>query len=260
MKKILDIEGTFDFFSGEIIGDILRLDFEKNIMSHAADLNAKLVLFDYLDLVSRKDALKVVVIQSAPDKTGRNEYIEFYNQVVQSKLDISMVLKLFHAVDQFILKIREMNQIVVHADSGKVLPLFFNVSLACDYRIVAENTVYQNPSLELGLVPKGGGAFFLSKIVGISKAYELLLSEKDITADEALNLGVVDEVVPFNELRDAAFKVAEQFARKPARSLRCCKRLLNYSLKNLCEYLEFETQELAILIGPYGNGLSKYFR
>jgi hypothetical protein len=68
-------------------------------MSHAADLNAKLVLFDYLDLVSQKDALKVVVIQSAPDKTGRNEYIEFYNQIVQSKLDISVVFKLFHAVD-----------------------------------------------------------------------------------------------------------------------------------------------------------------
>ena len=42
-----------------------------------------------------------------------------------------------------------------------------------------------------------------------------------------------DEVVPFNELRDAAFKAAAQFARKPARSLRCCKRLLNYSLKDL---------------------------
>jgi 2-(1,2-epoxy-1,2-dihydrophenyl)acetyl-CoA isomerase len=153
-----------------------------------------------------------------------------------------------------------MNQIVVHADSGKVLPLFFNVSLACDYRIVADNTVFQNPCLEFGLAPKGGGAFFLSKIVGISKAYELLPSEEDITVEEGLNLGVVDEVVPFNALRDAAFKVAEQFARKPARSLRCCKRLLNYSLKNLCEYLEFETQELAKLIGPYGNGLSKDLR
>jgi len=109
-------------------------------------------------------------------------------------------------------------------------------------------------------VPKGGGAFFLSKIVGISKAYELLLSEKEITADEALKLGMVDEVVPLNELRDAAFKVAEQFARKPARSLKCCKRLLNFSLKDLREYLEFETQELAKLIGPYGNGLSKDFR
>ena len=51
--------------------------------------------------------------------------------------------------------------IVIHADSGNVLPLFLNISLAADYRITADNTMFQNPSLEYGLVPKGGGAFFL---------------------------------------------------------------------------------------------------
>ncbi len=257
MKKILDIEGTFGFFSGEIVGDILLLDLEKNIMFQAADLKAKTVFFDYLDFVSKSDALKVVVIQNSPNKTGRNEYIEFYNQVIQKKMDISGVHKLFNAVDQFILKIREMNQIVIHADSGKVLPLFFNVGLTCDYRIVADNTVFQNPCLELGLAPKGGGAFFLSRILGVSRAYKIMLAEEDITAYEALKLGLVDEVVPLNELRNAALKVAEQFARKPARSLRCCKRLLNFSLKDLREYLEFETNELTKVIGPFGNGLAK---
>jgi enoyl-CoA hydratase/carnithine racemase len=135
--------------------------------------------------------------------------------------------------------------------------LFLNISLACDYRIVADNTVIQNPCLEYGLVPKGGGAFFLSKIIGAAGAYRVMLSEDDISASEALKLGLVDEVVAFSELRDAAFKVAEDFARKPARSLRCCKRLLNYSLRELREYLEFETDELINMIGPFGNGLAK---
>ena len=85
-----------------------------------------------------------------------------------------------------------MSQIVIHADSGNVLPLFLNISLACDYRIVADNTLFQNPCLEFGLVPKGGGAFFLSKIMGGSKAYEFLLSEEDIAAEEALRLGCWD--------------------------------------------------------------------
>ena len=153
-----------------------------------------------------------------------------------------------------------MNQIVIHTNSGKVLPLFLNASLACDYRIVADNTIFQNPCLEFGLVPKGGGAFFLSRILGVSRAYKIMLAEEDITAHEALKLGLVDEVVSFDELRDAAFRTAEQFTRKPGRSLRCCKRLLNYSLKNLREYLDFETQELASLIGPFGNGLKKECR
>ena len=121
----------------------------------------------------------------------------------------------------------------------------------------ADNTVFQNPCLEYGLVPKGGGAFFLSKILGTGGAYRIMLSEEDITAGEALKLGLVDEIVAFNELRDAAFKVAEDFARKPSRSLRCCKRLLNFSFKELREYLEFETDELTKMIGPFGNGLAK---
>jgi enoyl-CoA hydratase/carnithine racemase len=84
-----------------------------------------------------------------------------------------------------------------------------------------------------------------------------MLSEEDITADEALKLGLVDEIVTVNELRNAAFKVAEDFARKPSRSLICSKRLLNFSFKELREYLEFETDELTKMIGPFGNGLSK---
>ena len=84
-----------------------------------------------------------------------------------------------------------------------------------------------------------------------------MLSEEDISAGEALKLGLVDEIAAFNELRDVAFKVAEDFARKPSRSLRCCKRLLNYSFKELREYLEFETDELIKMIGPFGNGLAK---
>jgi enoyl-CoA hydratase/carnithine racemase len=84
-----------------------------------------------------------------------------------------------------------------------------------------------------------------------------MLSEEDITAGEALKLNLVDEIATVSELRNAAFKVAEEFARKPSRSLRCCKRLLNFSFKELREYLEFETDELTKMIGPFGNGLSK---
>jgi len=257
MKRKIDLESDFDFFKGEIIGSVLVLNFKDDLMFRATSLVAKSTILDYLDQLSRSDAIKVLLIVSSPRKAGREEYCKFYDQVIETALDISAVHKLFHAIDDLILKIKEVNQIVVHADSGNVLPLFLNISLACDYRIVADNTVFQNPCLEYGLVPKGGGAFFLSKILGAAGAYRIMLSEDDISASEALKLGLVDEVVAFSELRDAAFKVAEDFARKPAKSLRCCKRLLNYSFKELREYLEFETDELINMIGPFGDGLAK---
>jgi len=260
MRRKINLEGDYEFFSGEIIGDVLVVGLKQDLMFQVTNLSAKTFFFNYLDRVSQNDALKAVVILGSPRKTGRNEYTEFYTQVIQSILDISAVYKMFNAVDQIILKFVEMNQMVIHADCGNVLPLFLNISLACDYRIVADNTLFQNPCLEFGLVPKGGGAFFLTKRLGASKAYELLLSEEDITAEEALRLGLVDKVVPLNDLREAAMDRAREYAGKPARSLRCIKRLIGYSLKDLHDYLEFETRELTNMIGPRGGGLVKAIR
>ena len=248
MKKTLNIEGTYNFFSGELIENILLLRFKENLMFRAIDLEVKITILNYLDLVSRDDTIKVILILNPPQMAGSEEYIEFYNQVLQSKLDTNAALKMLHAVDQFILKLREMDQLVIHTLSGKVIPMFLNVSLACDYRIIADNTVFQNPCIRYGLAPKGGGAFFLSKMFGISKAFIILLSEEDITANEALRLGLVDKVVPLSELQGEALKIAENFALKPTSSVRCIKRLLNFHLKDLEEYLAYESREIGDII------------
>ena len=255
MKRISGLEGNFDFFAAEKIDSVLLLSFKENLMLQATDMNSKKIFLDYLDLASKNASLKVIVIMSSPDKMGREEYLDFFEKIKQSQLEPRSVLILFNSVDQCILKIRSINQLVIHANSGKVLPLFLNASLACDYRIIADNTVFQNPCLEIGMVPKGGGAFFLSKILGISKAYDILLGEKDITADQALELGLVNKVVPFDELRETALRIAQDFAKKPRRSIAGAKKLLNYSLKDLEEYLDFETRELGKIIGFQAGGL-----
>ena len=96
-----------------------------------------------------------------------------------------------------------LNKVVIHANCGKVIPLFLNVSLACDYRMIADNTVFQNPYLNLGLIPIGGSAFFLSKIIGPQNAFKMLISGSDITAYEAMELGIVHEVIPASKLKEA---------------------------------------------------------
>ena len=257
MKRKINLESDFDFFTGQVIGSVLVLKLKNNLMFRATSLVTKSTILDYLDHLSRTDDIKVLLIVSSPEKAGREEYCKFYDQVGQSALEVNSVHKLFHAVDDLILKIREINQTVIHADSGNVLPLFLNISLAADYRITADNTVFQNPCLEYGLVPKGGGAFFLTKILGASRAYRMMMTDKDISASTAFKLGLVDKVVPFNQLESAALRIAEDFAAKPSRSLRCCKRLINFSFKDLREYLEFETDELSKMIGPFGDGLEK---
>ncbi len=249
MEKDCGFDMTHDFFSAKRIDDIAVLNFKESLLLQAIDMKAKTFLFDCLEHISKNDAIKVVLIIGSPDKTGSEEYFAFYRQVFESKLDQYAINRLYNAVNQFIMQIVDFNKLVVHADSGKVISLFMNVSLACDYRIVADNTVFQNPCVELGLVPKGGGAFFLSKKLGASKAFEILLSGKDITAQEAMRLGIVDKVVPLAELNEAALKVAKSFARKPSGSMSGVKRLINYSIRDLKDCLELENRVLLRLLG-----------
>lgn len=257
MKKETNLYERHDFFSAKRIDNILTVRFKEDMLFRATDLSKRDDVLDYLDRVSKSDSIKVIVFFSSPDKSGIEEYFEFYHQLLKSKWAQNDFHRMCSTVDLFLLKIVDSNKMVVHANSGRVISLYLNVSLACDYRIVADNTVFQNPYIELGLVPKGGGPFFLSKKLGLSKAYEILLSGEDITAHEALSLGMVDKVVPLNTLENAALEVAHRYAQKPASTLAGVKKLLHFSTNDLKNYLRLENQELLRIIQsslkPYQN-------
>ncbi|CAN2047412.1 Enoyl-CoA hydratase/isomerase family protein [Candidatus Magnetomoraceae bacterium gMMP-1] len=244
MKKFENFNIDYVAFSAKKVDDVAVINFKPNQLLYATDLNIKAKMFDYIDLISKSNSVKALVFIGSLEKTGRDEYIEFYNQILKLGLNQNEIHKLYHTVDQFIVKIINLNKMVVYADCGKIISTYLNLSLACDYRIVSDDAVFQNPYLELGMMPKGGGAFFLSKMLGRNKTYQILFSEADITANEAFNLGIVDKVVPFNELENEAIKRAKQFAQCPPGSSAGIKRLVNYSIKDLKEYLEFETKEL----------------
>lgn len=249
-QKKLDLTVKSDFFSAVRHQDVVLLNFHENLLLHAADLRARDRLLDYLEQVSNTRDVNVVVFIGSTQKTGREEYIGFYNQILDEHIDRNSIHKMFNAIDQLILKIVDLDKFVIHADRGQIISLFLNISLACDYRIISDNTVYQNPYLGLGMAPKGGGAFFLSRMLGYRKAYDILLSDQDITAHAAFELGIVDKVVTLEKLEDTALEIAKKYARIPAQSLIGIKRLLNFSRKDLSNYLEFENQELLRIIGP----------
>ena len=63
----------------------------------------------------------------------------------------------------------ECDKIIISADCGKATLLYLSVSLACDYRIIAENSFYSNPNMELGVIPNGGATYFLTQLIGRKK-------------------------------------------------------------------------------------------
>lgn len=248
-RSVSALDLTRDFFKAERREATALLRLEKDLLFQMANLSARDAFLDYLELVSGTSDIKTLVIFGSPEKSGKEEYLRFFEDLLQTELNTSRLHRLLNAFDQIILRVVNINKSVIHVDSGQVIPIFLNFSLACDYRIVSEDTVFQNPCLDLGLIPKGGGAFFLPRIVGFRKAYEILLSCEDLAASRALQLGIVDQVVARDQLESAALEAAGQFNNYPASSVAGVKRLLNYSLNELSDYLELENQVLFNCVG-----------
>ncbi len=248
MEKVKELSIDHYLFSAERIGEVSVLTFKEKPLLHIADLEAKEALFSYLELVACHDDIKVLMIKSAQEKMECTEYVSYYQRMIASSVDKMPLERMYNAVNQSILQLKKLDKMVIHTDSGKVILLFLNISLACDYRIVADNTVYQNPNIELGVVPKGGAVFFLSKMLGTAAASKLLFSREDITAVQARQLGIVDQVVPLEDLDRIAMETAKIYAQLPSSYVIGIKNLLNFMYKGLNQYLEFENVLLRKLI------------
>lgn len=102
---------------------------------------------------------------------------------------------------------------VIAAVAGYALGGGCELALACDYRIAGDRAVFGQPEILLGTIPGGGGTQRLARLVGPSRAKELCITGRQVRADEALRIGLVDEVVPGDELHDRALALAAECAR-----------------------------------------------
>ncbi len=122
---------------------------------------------------------------------------------------VSITAGFHHALDA----IAALPRLVIAAVSGYALGGGCELALACDYRIVSDKAVFGQPEILLGIIPGGGGTQRLARAVGASRAKELCLTGRQVRADEALRIGLADEVVPHDQLHDRALALAAELAR-----------------------------------------------
>ena len=252
MKPASGIDETQDFYRVERRDDVAILRLGKNFLFEAIKQALRNPLLTVVDNISKNDDISVLVIINCAEKTGGDDYACFCRQTIDTEFDCRSIHRMCNFFDQLILKIFGFNKVVVHADCGEIIPLFFNLSLACDYRIIATHTIYLKPYCKEDLLPKGGGTFFLCNMLGYDRTRKLLMSDQNLCAHEALELGIVDRIVPQNQLEETAVQIARNFAAKQTRALATLKRLIGYSMKDLKDYLNFENQEIMRLIRAPG--------
>ncbi|VFQ44885.1 enoyl-CoA hydratase/isomerase family protein [Desulfoluna butyratoxydans] len=240
--------GDTPIFSCYRSGAIVLLQLKNDLVNTISEIDIKELMFDYFKRFTSDASVKVIILMGAKGKKGRDEYIDFYRKVACGSMSYDKLERLYCALNQFILKLATVNKYVIHADRGQIDTIFLSMALACDYRILATGSVYQNPYHNIGLVPKGGLAYFLPRMIGSAAASKFLLRKDDITAKEALGIKIVDRIVPPDRLEQETVNMARSIAEVPAETLFGVKKLLNLSQEDLHRVLEVESIELRRIV------------
>lgn len=130
---------------------------------------------------------------------------------------------------------------VISAINGVASGAEFSLAMACDLRIASIDAKFKQAYTSIGLVPDGGWTILVARQIGIAKTSELLLLDPVLTAEDALNLGLVNRVVPSIELMEQAKELARQVSSKSLTVFAQGKILINQSLGfGLADQLEAE--------------------
>lgn len=168
---------------------------------------------------------------------------------------------LLKTYNPIVLKLRSIEKPVMAAINGAAAGAGWGIALACDLRYAADTAKFRFAFTGIGLAPDSGTSFFLSRTLGLSKALELAFTNELVDAPTALSLGLVNRVVPADQLLPATLDLARQLAQAPTRGLGLTKRALNHALNvDLAAALDYEAylQDIAGRTADHREGVQAF--
>lgn len=139
-------------------------------------------------------------------------------------------------------KIRAIEKPIIGAVNGVAAGAGANIALACDIVVSSEHASFIQAFSKIGLIPDSAGTFFLPRLIGFQKASALMMLGDKVSAQEALDLGMIYKVFPAETFEEEVNKLAITLANMPTKALGLTKRLLNQSMSNnLNEQLALES-------------------
>ncbi len=195
-----------------------------------------------LEELHNDDSVGVVVFTGAGDKAfiAGADIAEFAGRTSITQRDVMMGRSLFTAIDTF-------PKPVIAMINGYCLGGGCELALACDIRIASETASFGQPEINLGIIPGGGGTQRLTRLVGEGKAMEMILTGEIIDAKTAFSIGLVNHVVPADQLQAKTLEIANRIADKSPIALQLAKEAVKLASKsNLDEGLRREVDLFAL--------------
>jgi enoyl-CoA hydratase/carnithine racemase len=199
--------------------------------------------------VQEDQSISVMILTGAgPAFSAGGNVKDMYNKVGIFAGDPDQVRDNYRqGIQKIPLALQRLDVPTIAAVNGPAIGAGCDLTLMCDIRLASEKARFGETFASVGLIPGDGGAFFLPRVIGYSRALELAFTCRVIDASEALRLGLVSEVVPPERLMARALGLAGEIAQQPGRILRLAKRLFSLAQgKSLEETLEISASFQAL--------------
>lgn len=208
--------------------------------------------------------LRALIVTGAGKAFCSGGDVNWFKEGVESEeIDLpAQVRRGAEALHQAIVDLRRIPYPVICAVNGPAAGAGFSLALACDIRIASESAFFACAYGRIGASPDGGMTYFLPRVVGPSRALEILLNDPNMKAEDALAERIVSEVVAPDELMGRARAKAEKLAAKAPHYVRMAKALVGQSIENrLTEHLQLERHGIAdsMATEDLRNGVTAFF-
>ncbi len=211
-----------------------------------------------VDEIEEDKEVKCVVITGAGDKAfSAGGDLSFFMEM--TPITAPEVSEKGH---ELMRKIEKSSKPYIAAINGFCMGGGLELVLACDFRIAAEHAQLGSPEIQRGLIPGWGGTQRLPRIVGLSKAKELIMIGDQITAQEALEIGLLNKVVPMDKLDEEVKAFAKRFVEGPPIALKYAKHALNIGTQVPLEAgLKIESEAFGVIFSTKDveEGISSFF-
>ena len=159
------------------------------------------------------------------------------------------------------LRIAKLGKPTIAAVNGVAAGMGFSFALACDIRIASENARFTNAFVRMGLIPDNGITYFLSRLVGVARALEIMYTCQPVDAKEAERIGLVNRVVPADDLMNVTIELAKKIAEGAPIAVELTKRTVNNALNcGLDELIELENsaQKVCLDTEDFKEGVAAF--
>src|SRR6266513_2998043 len=219
-------------------------------------------LNEAIEAAAQDDTVRCIVITGAGRGFGSGQDLKAL-AAVRSTTETGKVSEHLQKYHRLINAIRHMPKPVIAAVRGVAAGISCNLALACDMRIAADDACFIEAFARIGLVPDGGGGYFLPRLVGFGKALELAMLADEMGGPEAERIGLVNKCVPLEEFEDATQALAQRLAKGPTRAYALIKKLIYTSAESDLQTsmrLEGELQDMAFETEDHQNAVVAFLQ